>query len=114
MFTLIDWRRSAYVFSVIAKVFPNLFPLSFAMHQVRSPSILKLRQITTLVLLGQVLELRARSRTGAAIKALLGLAPKLPDGFAMMALAKKTLRLIRSNEVTVCGFVPVRKYRWME
>jgi Cu+-exporting ATPase len=65
MFTLIGLGTgTAYVYSVIA-VFNNL-PVYFEAAAV----------ITALVLLGQVLELRARSRTGAAIKALLGLAPK--------------------------------------
>jgi Cu+-exporting ATPase len=67
----------AYVFSVVAKVFPNLFPLSFRDPSGEVPVYFEAAAvITTLVLLGQVLELRARSRTGAAIKALLELAPK--------------------------------------
>jgi Cu+-exporting ATPase len=65
MFTLIGiGTGTAYVYSVVA-VFQNL-PVYFEASAV----------ITALVLLGQVLELRARSRTGSAIKALLGLAPK--------------------------------------
>jgi Cu+-exporting ATPase len=65
MFTLIGiGTGTAYVYSVVA-VFQNL-PVYFEASAV----------ITALVLLGQVLELRARSRTGVAIKALLGLAPK--------------------------------------
>src|SRR6185295_10015996 len=78
MFTLIGLGVSvAYVFSVIAKVFPNVFPVSFRDASGEVPVYFEAAAvITTLVLLGQVLELRARSRTGAAIKALLGLAPK--------------------------------------
>jgi len=78
MFTLIGLGVSvAYVFSVIASLFPNLFPVSFRDQSGEVPVYFEAAAvITTLVLLGQVLELRARSRTGAAIKALLGLAPK--------------------------------------
>lgn len=78
MFTLIGLGVSvAYVFSVVAKVFPNVFPPSFREASGNVPVYFEAAAvITTLVLLGQVLELRARSRTGAAIKALLGLTPK--------------------------------------
>jgi Cu+-exporting ATPase len=76
----------AYLFSVIAKLFPEIFPHSFRDASGNVPVYFEAAAvITTLVLLGQVLELRARSRTGVAIKALLGLAPKTarrirPDG----------------------------------
>src|SRR5688572_7093081 len=78
MFTLIGLGVAvAYVYSVIATVFPEIFPHSFRGHDGGVPVYFEAAAvITTLVLLGQVLELRARSRTGAAIKALLGLAPK--------------------------------------
>jgi Cu+-exporting ATPase len=78
MFTLIGLGVSvAYVFSVIAKLFPNIFPTSFRDPSGEVPVYFEAAAvITTLVLLGQVLELRARSQTGAAIKTLLGLAPK--------------------------------------
>ena len=78
MFTLISLGVSvAYVFSVIAKLFPEVFPPSFRDPSGNVPVYFEAAAaITTLVLLGQVLELRARSQTGAAIKALLGLAPK--------------------------------------
>jgi P-type Cu+ transporter len=78
MFTLIGLGVSvAYVFSVIAKLFPEIFPPSFRDAAGGVPVYFEAAAaITTLVLLGQVLELRARSQTGAAIKALLGLAPK--------------------------------------
>jgi Cu+-exporting ATPase len=63
--------------SVIAAVFPDLFPESFLGAGGEAPVYFESAAvIVTLVLLGQVLELRARSRTGAAIRALLGLAPK--------------------------------------
>jgi Cu+-exporting ATPase len=78
MFTLIGLGISvAYIFSVVATVLPRLFPISFHDAAGEVPVYFEAAAvITTLVLLGQVLELRARSRTGAAIKALLGLAPK--------------------------------------
>ena len=78
MFTLIGVGVGvAYLFSVIAKLFPEIFPASFRDSMGNVPVYFEAGAvITTLVLLGQVLELRARSRTGTAIKALLGLAAK--------------------------------------
>jgi Cu+-exporting ATPase len=78
MFTLIGLGVAvAYVFSLIAAIAPQLFPPSFRGHGGAVPVYFEAAAvITTLVLLGQVLELRARSQTGNAIRALLGLAPK--------------------------------------
>jgi Cu+-exporting ATPase len=78
MFTLIGLGVTvAYVYSLIATVFPEVFPHSFRGHDGTVPVYFEAAAvITTLVLLGQVLELRARGQTGTAIKALLGLAPK--------------------------------------
>ena len=78
MFTLIGIGTGvAYAFSVVAVLFPGIFPESFrGDHGEVAVYFEAAAAITTLVLLGQVMELRARSRTGAAIKALLGLAPK--------------------------------------
>ncbi len=77
MFTLIGLGVAvAYAYSVIAKLFPGMFPESFREMGIVPVYFEAAAVITTLVLLGQVLELKARSRTGAAIKALLGLAPK--------------------------------------
>ena len=78
MFTLIGLGVSvAYVFSVVASVAPGMFPSGFRDEDGNVGVYFEAAAvITTLVLLGQVMELRARSRTGAAIKALLGLAPK--------------------------------------
>jgi P-type Cu+ transporter len=78
MFTLIGLGTGvAYVYSLIAALFPGLFPASFRTEGGEVSVYFEAAAvITTLVLLGQVLELRARSRTGAAIRALLGLAPK--------------------------------------
>jgi P-type Cu+ transporter len=78
MFTLIAMGTGvAYVYSLVATVLPGIFPASFR-DMSGSPAVYfeAAAAIVTLVLLGQVLELRARSRTGAAIRALLDLAPK--------------------------------------
>ena len=78
MFTLISLGVGvAYLYSLVATVGPQLFPPSFrTMGGVVPVYFEAAAVITTLVLLGQVLELRARSATGRAIRALLGLAPK--------------------------------------
>jgi P-type Cu+ transporter len=78
MFTLIAiGTGTAYLYSVIATLFPDIFPYSFRTHSGEVAVYFEAAAvITTLVLLGQVLELRARSQTSSAIKALLGLAPK--------------------------------------
>jgi len=78
MFTLIAiGTGTAYLYSIIATLFPDIFPASFRTHSGAVAVYFEAAAvITTLVLLGQVLELRARSRTSSAIKALLGLAPK--------------------------------------
>jgi Cu+-exporting ATPase len=78
MFTLIGLGVSvAYVYSLVAALFPGIFPDSFRDASGGIGVYFEAGAvIVTLVLLGQVLELRARSQTGAAIRALLGLAPK--------------------------------------
>src|SRR5712691_3291399 len=77
MFTLIALGTGvAYVFSVVATVAPGLFPETMRQHGVVPVYFEPAAFIVSLVLLGQVLELRARARTRGALKALLGLAPK--------------------------------------
>jgi len=78
MFTLIALGIGvAWLYSLIATLWPGLFPDRLRTMAGWVPVYFEAAAvITTLVLLGQVLELRARSRTGAAIKMLLGLAPK--------------------------------------
>src|SRR5437773_1837989 len=77
MFTLIAVGvGAAYFYSVIAAVMPGIFPSSFRRHGEVDLYFEAAAVITTLVLLGQLLEAKARSRTGQAIKALLGLAAK--------------------------------------
>jgi P-type Cu+ transporter len=87
MFTLIGLGVfAAYGFSTVAALAPGIFPPSLRDHHGDVPLYFEAATvIITLVLLGQVLELRARSRTGAAIRALLNLAPRTarlvrPDG----------------------------------
>jgi P-type Cu+ transporter len=78
MFTLIALGTgTAFLYSVAAVLFPQLFPATFRGMNGEVPVYFEAAAaITTLVLLGQVLELRARSRTSAAIRSLLRLAPK--------------------------------------
>ncbi len=87
MFTLIALGTSAaFLYSVVAAFFPGLFPAQMAGDMGTIPVYFEAAAvITALVLLGQVLELRARERTGGAIRALLDLSPKRairirPDG----------------------------------
>ncbi len=87
MFTLIGLGVAvAYGYSLVATLAPGVFPAAFRGHDGQVGVYFEAAAvIVTLVLFGQVLELRARSATNAAIKALLGLAPKTarrigPDG----------------------------------
>ncbi len=87
MFTLIAMGTgTAYTYSLVATVFPSIFPIQFRNASGALPIYFEsAAAITALVLLGQVLELRARQRTSSAIRALLQLAPKTarvvhPDG----------------------------------
>ena len=78
MFTLIAMGVGvAWAYSVVATVAPGLFPAAFrGAHGAVAVYFEAAAVITTLVLLGQVLELRAREQTGGAIRALIDLAPK--------------------------------------
>jgi P-type Cu+ transporter len=78
MFTLIALGvGAAYAFSIAGTIAPGLFPAGFQTHGVVETYFDTAVVITVLVLLGQVLELRARGRTSAAIRQLLGMAPKM-------------------------------------
>lgn len=78
MFTLIALGTGvSYVFSLVGTFFPQVFPESLRVHGMVPLYFEAAAVITALVLLGQVLELRARSQTGNAIRALLGLAAKI-------------------------------------
>jgi Cu+-exporting ATPase len=88
MFTLIALGvGAAYLFSVAGTIAPQMFPEGFRMHGVVETYFDTAVVITVLVLLGQVLELRARGQTSSAIRQLLGMAPK-------------TARLIRDGQET--------------
>ena len=90
MFTLIALGTgAAFIYSVVATLFPDFFPGSFRGHNGAVPVYFEAAAvITTLVLLGQVLELHARDRTSHAIRDLLKLAPD-------------TARLIQSNNTEI-------------
>jgi Cu+-exporting ATPase len=85
MFTLIGiGTGAAFLYSVVATVAPALFPPAMRGHHGTIDVYFEAAAVvTTLVLLGQVLELRARSRTGDAIRSLLRLAPKTARRIAM-------------------------------
>jgi len=115
MFTLISIGvGAAFVFSAVAMLMPDLFP-----HTMRHEGKVAIyfeaaAVIVVLVLLGQVLELRARSRTGSAIKALLNLAPPTarqvaPDGDHEVPLDQVKvgdwLRVVPGDKVPVDGAV---------
>src|SRR5947207_3554845 len=78
MFTLIGLGVSvSYLYSLVAALAPSIFPPAFRESSGEVPVYFEAASvIVTLILLGQVLELRARSQTGAAIRSLLGLAAK--------------------------------------
>ncbi|WP_233503401.1 heavy metal translocating P-type ATPase [Sphingomonas psychrotolerans] len=86
MFTLVSIGvGAAFLYSLVATVAPGLFPSSFRMHGMVPVYYEAAGVVVTLVLLGQVLELRARAATGRAIRALMTLTPKTarrigPDG----------------------------------
>ncbi len=77
MFSLIALGvGAAYIYSLVATFAPGLFPADVLQHGIAPVYFEPAAVIIVLVLLGQVLELRAREKTGGAIRALLGLAPK--------------------------------------
>jgi len=117
MFTLIAvGTGTAYCYSLVAALFPGLFPGSFRAHG-GEPAVYfeAAAVITTLVLLGQVLELRARALTHGAIKSLLGLAPKTAqrlrsDGIEESVLVEQVrpgerLRVRPGEKIPVDGIV---------
>ncbi len=77
MFTLVSIGvGAAFLYSLVATLAPGIFPAAFRMHGVVPVYFEAAGVVVTLVLLGQVLELRARAATGRAIRALMDLAPK--------------------------------------
>ncbi len=106
MFTLISIGvGAAYLYSMIAAFWPSIFPPSFQEKGNQIPVYFEAASvITVLVLLGQVLELRARDRTSHAIRALLNLAPKT----ARIILADKSEKDIPLEEVKKGDMLRVR------
>ena len=113
MFTLIAIGvGAAYFYSAIVMLLPQVFPPSFSAHGRIGIYFESAAMITVLVLFGQMLELRARSRTGSAIRALLDLAPKTArivsrDG------QETDVPSSRCRKATSFAFVRVRKFRSM-
>jgi P-type Cu+ transporter len=117
MFTLIAvGTGTAFLYSLVATIAPTLFPTSMADAHGRIPVYYEVAAvIVALVLVGQVLELRARQRTGGAVRALLDLAPKTalrvaPDGKTeSIPLAEVTvgavLRVRPGDKVPIDGTV---------
>jgi Cu+-exporting ATPase len=116
MFTLISIGvGAAYVFSAFAMLMPNLFPQTMQHEGTVAIYFETAAVIVVLVLLGQVLELRARSRTGSAIRALLNLAPPTArqvvpgaedhEVFVDQVKVGDWLRVLPGNKVPVDGAV---------
>ncbi|MDA1305733.1 MAG: heavy metal translocating P-type ATPase [Acidobacteria bacterium] len=116
MFTLIGLGVSvAYGYSVVAMIAPGIFPHQFSHGGAVAVYFEAAAVIVTLILLGQVLELRARSQTGSAIRKLLGLAPSTarlvrPDGTEedvplAMVMVGSVLRVRPGEKVPVDGVV---------
>jgi len=102
MFTLIGLGVGvAYVYSLTVTIMPDVFPHSFRQHNGAVPVYFEAAAvITSLVLLGQVLELKARSQTGSAIKALLSLAPMTARRVRLDGQEEDvTLSLIKPNDL---------------
>lgn len=106
MFTLIAIGIGvAWIYSMVATLFPQLFPAAFRNeHGVVAVYFEAAAMITTLVLLGQVLELKAREQTGSAIRALLKLAPETAHRMAKNG----SLEEVSLNEVHTGDLLQVR------
>lgn len=115
MFTLIGLgTAAAYLFSLCSYFFPGWIPAAFHEHQAAPLYFEAASTIITLVLLGQVLELRAREKTGDAIRALYALAPETalrvtPTGVTAVPLEQvqvgDRLRVVPGDRVPVDGIV---------
>jgi Cu+-exporting ATPase len=112
MFTLIGiGTGTAYGYSVVATLLPGIFPDSLRGHDGEIARYFEAAAvITALVLLGQVLELRARSRTSGAIRALLGL-PRRPLDSSRPTGASRTSRSIASSRAIACASDRARRCR---
>ena len=113
MFTLIALGTGvAYIYSVVAALAPQLFPAQFRdAHGGVAVYFEAAAVITVLVLLGQVLELRARASTSGAIRALLELAPKTARRLRAGRQRRGRTAGRRSPSATACAFGPARRSR---
>ncbi|MBX3437191.1 MAG: copper-translocating P-type ATPase, partial [Planctomycetaceae bacterium] len=115
MFSLIAMGTgAAYLFSLFATLFPQLIPEAFHEHGTIPVYFEAAAMIVTLVLLGQVLELRARKQTGGAIRELIALAPEtarvIRDGQEMVLPLEQvrvgdSLRVVPGDKIPVDGIV---------
>jgi Cu+-exporting ATPase len=115
MFTLIGLGSgAAYIFSLAAVLVPGIFPADFRGHDGEVALYFEAAAvIVTLVLLGQVLELRARSQTGAAIRALMGLAGIEQDVPLDQVHVGDRLRVRPGEKVPVDGVVE-EGFSWVD
>ena len=113
MWTLISLGvGAAYVYSVVATLFPDLFPHQFRGHGGAVPVYFEAAAvIVALVFLGQVLELRARERTGSAIRALLDLAPKTARRIAADGTEARRAARRRCRPATGCASARATAFR---
>ena len=113
MFTLIGLGVSvAWVYSVVALLFPQIFPPIMQMEGGMVDVYFEAAAvITALVLLGQVLELRARHAPTPPSRCCLAWRPK-PRESSAMTVRKKTSLWNRSNRATCSACAPAKKYRW--
>jgi Cu+-exporting ATPase len=112
MFSLIALGTgTAYIYSVVATLVPDAFPAGFREMGMVPVYFESAAVITVLVLLGQVLELRARVQTGGAIRALLNLAPKtarrIQDGFSDEAVAIELVQVGDKLRIRPGASIPV-------
>jgi Cu+-exporting ATPase len=112
MFTLISLGIGAsYAYSVVATLIPSFFPMSSRMGAINGVYFESAAVITVLVLLGQILELKARSATGNAIRALLNLAPRkahlVPKEGGEMEIALEEVKVGNQLQVRPGEKVPV-------
>jgi Cu+-exporting ATPase len=111
MWTLIGLgTAAAYLYSVAATVFPQVFPTTFMQDGRIGVYFEAAAVIISLTLLGQMLELKARSQTSAAIKSLLGLAPRRPVASGPM-VRRKIFRSPTCIRATTCAFALARRCR---
>ena len=111
MFTLIALGVAvAYGYSVVAVLFPQLFPAGFRDESGEVGVYFEVAAaIVTLILLGQVLELRARSQTSAAIRKLLGLAANVGTADRRRWHARRTCRSRRYTSAIGSASGPARR-----